>query len=266
MRADAAAGAGPGQHQVVQPRVGHEAKALQHLARRGHVQVQPLHAAASSPGATAAAARAAAAAPWRTRQRAGVAHDQARFDVVAGRPASNISRRGSGRRHAGPGLAHEQRLLLPVPPHEGGRRQAAEQGQRCVHVHGAHSGRSACRSRGRRRPCAIIPRMQIHRPLCRHPDLETRRRPEPADRRTDAADRVLRRRRRPAGQGRRGAGRARGRRRSAGATRTRTRLRRLPARTGVLRGPQAVPRTAGNRHDLRGPARRAASRPTCRPT
>jgi FKBP-type peptidyl-prolyl cis-trans isomerase SlyD len=47
-----------------------------------------------------------------------------------------------------------------VAPHEGRRREATEQGQRCVHIHGAilAEGRAAAT------PCAIIPGMQISAP------------------------------------------------------------------------------------------------------
>ena len=43
MRPDAAAMRRIGQHQIIEPCVGHEAKARQQLMRRIVVQIQPLH-------------------------------------------------------------------------------------------------------------------------------------------------------------------------------------------------------------------------------
>ncbi len=92
------------------------------------------------------------------------------------------------------------------------------------------------------RPCAIIP-------ACRSPPPASSRLTWKLD---DAQNRPIDELTQPVeffvggddllAQGRGSAGRARGRRRGAAAARARARLRRLPARTGVLRGPQAVPR------------------------
>jgi len=85
------------------------------------------------------------------------------FDVTL--PGQREQRRASqGRGHAGPGLAHQQRLLLPMPPHEGGGTQAAEQRRCGVHVHRAilDHARPGWHMRAgatdwRSGPCAIIP-------------------------------------------------------------------------------------------------------------
>ena len=118
-------------HDVVEARVGHEAEALQQPMRRVVVQVDALHqqaparrrqrrqcAARDRPG-TQRPALAARGRPAATRRR-------------RARPARTAARRSKPGSGSASARAHEQRLLLPVPAHERGGRQAAEQGHRPV--------------------------------------------------------------------------------------------------------------------------------------
>ena len=158
MRADAAAVAGVGDHQVVEPRLGHEAKAVEQRARGLDVQVEPLHQQRPARPASAAAARAAAAgrgAAPSARRRA----RRRRDSTSSRRPARTAARTVSGGSDAGDRLAHQQRLLLPVAAHELRRRQTAEQRSRIVVFMP-----SLCRGSKRRgRLCDHCP-MQINAP------------------------------------------------------------------------------------------------------
>ena len=152
VRPDAAAVAGVRHHQVVEPRVGHEAKARQQLVRRLRRAGRRPAPAASSRAASAAAARAAAAA----RGAASSARPRCttRRDSTSSRAASaNSSRGDSSGATLAQRLAHQQRPLLPVPAHE--LRRA--------------SGRRARRAARRRRSghdgdCAIMFRWTSRRP------------------------------------------------------------------------------------------------------
>ena len=147
VRPDAAAVAGIGDHQVVEPRIGHEAEARR-AARAPPRRAGPGPApAASSRAAPAAAARAAAAGRGAASSRSPRA--RTRRDSTSSPAASaNSAARAQRRRHAGQRLAHQQRLLLPVAAHELRRRQAAEQRQRerapCADCAGASGARRLC--------------------------------------------------------------------------------------------------------------------------
>ena len=131
MRADAAAVAGIADHQVVQPRVGHEAKLLQQRMRAGrHAGPRPAPAG-SSPAVTAAAARGAGTGPRRSASASALR--ATRRDSTSSRAArANSSLRGEQRLQAGHGAAHQQRLLLPVPPHELRGVRPPSRGEGCV--------------------------------------------------------------------------------------------------------------------------------------
>ena len=221
VRADAAAVAGVGEHQVVEPRIGHEAKARQQrvrgLARAGRAPCT----SSVQPGCVSGGSARRGSGPWRSVQPPAVAHHQARLDVVA---RGQREQRGARQRrgHARQRLAHQQRLLLPVPAHElrGDRPPSSGSG-----------GSGPCRivPSGVRAGggCAIIAAMKIAAPCVVSLTWTLADAQGQPDRRTGRAGRVLLWRRRPAAQGRRGAGRPGGRLRGAPAPRARACLRRL---------------------------------------
>ena len=129
MRADAATLGRPGDHQVVQARLRHEAEARQHFLRCRHMQIQPLHQ--HRPVALLQRRQAAPAQRTAHQRPVGIvalamAHHQARLDLVALGQAEQLGA-ADRRLHARQRLTHQQRLTLPVSAHEVGRAQAAEQ-------------------------------------------------------------------------------------------------------------------------------------------
>ena len=66
---------------------------------------------------------------------AGLILDEARLHTVLPRQLQQFGA-AQQRLEAGDGLAHQQRLLVPVAAHELRRAQAPEQGQRLLNVHG----------------------------------------------------------------------------------------------------------------------------------
>ena len=126
VRADAAAIARVRAHHVVEARIGHEAEATQQAVRGIVVQVDALHEQRPSGRAAVGSGR-RASGPWRSDQRAAVARDQARLDVVLGRQREQARAIDRGERARQRAADHE-RLLLPMPAHEERRRQAAERG------------------------------------------------------------------------------------------------------------------------------------------
>ena len=168
VRPDPAAIAGVGHHDVVQAGVGHETKTPEQLMGGRHVQVQAVH----QQRPRGAGQRRQAASGERAMPKppgiVGAGHETA-FHFLLRCQLEQLGA-GHGRLHRGEGLAHQQRLLVPVPAHELRRGLPAQQGQRCVDVHGwivgrpqhgtpVERGASAQRARrgtARRRPCAII--------------------------------------------------------------------------------------------------------------
>ena len=104
-------------HQVVEPRVGHEAEVLQQRVRaRRRAGPRPAPAASSRLSSAAAARR--ANGPRRSDQPL-PRRCTTRRDSTSSRAASaNSSARADGGSAPGHGRAHQQRLLLPVPAHE----------------------------------------------------------------------------------------------------------------------------------------------------
>ncbi len=148
VRADAAAIGRVRDHQVVQARVGDEAKALEQGARGIVVQVHALHQ--QGPFALAhRRQRAVLEGPLFQLPSVTKMRDQTRFRiVVGGQFEQRVARQ---RRHdIGDRLADQQRLFLPVAAHELRRRQLAEQRGGRVGVGGAgfvldRGSRAVCR-------------------------------------------------------------------------------------------------------------------------
>ena len=155
MRAHTAAIGGVGDHQIVQARIGHEAELLQQVIGCRHVQIQSLHqqgpagllhrrqaaSAQRAVGQLPLARRSAglAASLLLHRRTCGVfAHDQARLNIFLARQRKQLGAL-DGTAHTGNRLANQQRLFLPVLPHEGFRRHAAQ--QRRDLVDGQRAGR-----------------------------------------------------------------------------------------------------------------------------
>ena len=141
MRADAAAVAGVADHQIVEARIRHKAKLLQQGVRALVVQIDALHQ--QRPVALRQRRQGAA------RQRpafelpaVGAANDQPRFH---GRVSGQREQLGARQKrlNARHGLAHQQRLFLPMALHEAGRRQAAQQWQGLIDIHGASIRKAA---------------------------------------------------------------------------------------------------------------------------
>ena len=186
MRPHAAAIAGVRDHQVVEPRIGHEAKRPQHLVRRLGEQVDALHQQRPALAAATAASCAATAvrvAPSSARR----ATHQARFDVGVSRQCEQLCTRQRQARWQ-PRRAHQQRLGLPVPAHELRRRQACEQPRRCMQIHAALSpaGPSALRD-----PVVRSLFDGDRRAVRRHADLGPARCAGRVDRRVEGAVGVL---------------------------------------------------------------------------
>ena len=98
------------------------------------------------------------------------AGQQARFDAVG---AGQVEQGAAidGRAHAGPGLAYQQGLLLPVAAHECLRAQSAEQRCRNIDVHVSDCPRripTTAHSLAGRASCAIISRCKFN-PLASSP-------------------------------------------------------------------------------------------------
>ena len=135
VRADAAAGRGEADHQVVDTPAGQEAEVLEHFGHFRHELVDGLHQ--QGPVAFGQLAegvlgeRAAAQFP-----RVGaVLQHQARFDFLFQRQAGQFV--GADRAfEAGDGLTDQQGLLLPVVAQELARSEAAQQLQRSIRIHG----------------------------------------------------------------------------------------------------------------------------------
>src|SRR2546427_88698 len=134
MRAHAALVGGKADHQIVQPRLGHEAELLHQLVHAVVVQVHALHEHGPSGllqrGQAAARQRAVAELPLATV----LLLDQARLHTVL---ACHGQQPGAGNQglEARDCLAHQQGLLVPVAAHELGSGKPAQQGKRCVGVH-----------------------------------------------------------------------------------------------------------------------------------
>jgi hypothetical protein len=134
MRPDAAFVAGVADHQIVQARIGHEAKLLQQCVHAVMVQIDALHQQGPF-GLLQRRQRTARERPVPERPAGLAVADKARFHLLAlgqGKERAALDRR----HHGGYGLAHEQRFFLPIPPHELRGAQAAEQRQRLCNLHG----------------------------------------------------------------------------------------------------------------------------------
>src|SRR6185503_3324983 len=124
--------AGPRDHDVVEPRVGHEPKLLEQRTRAVVMQVDTLHE--QRPAARAnGRQRRTSERPVRERPARAPLTDEPRLDVLA---AGQNEQFGAGQRR-GRALerpANEQRLPLPVPPHELFGREAPEQLRWTPHI------------------------------------------------------------------------------------------------------------------------------------
>jgi len=125
VRTNAAAIAGPGNHEVVQACVRHKPEPLHEFMDRIDVQIHALDqqgpAGPRQGGQLAPAKRAMLELPSLL-----AVDDQARLDLFA---AGQVKQRRpiQQRRKSGNGLPDQQGFLLPVTAHEGGWRKAAEQ-------------------------------------------------------------------------------------------------------------------------------------------
>ena len=241
VRPDAAAVARVRAHDVVEARIGDEAKALQQPMRRVVVQVDALH---QQRPAGVGQRRQGAPRDRARAQRPALAgaHDQARLDVVA---------RGE----------REQRAR--------GRRRAARRRSAARTSSGFFCQCRRMNSAADRPPSKAIGRCGIHASLCDDHSMEitapcvvslTWRLADAQGAEIDElsrAGRVLLRRRRPARQGRGSARRPGDRLRDDAAPRARARLRRLRPGARVLRGARDLPR---RRRRARHAVRRAAAR------
>ena len=144
VRPHAATFAGPGNHQVVQPRIGHETEAVEELVQRIVVQIHPLHQQGPAGLVDGRKGpffeRPMAQGPGRTcRFFLGFAsglgqrlHDQARLHFVARGQIKQLRPREQGF-ETGNGPTHQQWLFLPVLFHELLGGQPTQQGERRVH-------------------------------------------------------------------------------------------------------------------------------------
>mmetsp|Transcript_21382 Transcript_21382/g.82847 ORF Transcript_21382/g.82847 Transcript_21382/m.82847 type:complete len:365 (+) Transcript_21382:4085-5179(+) len=181
MRADAAAVARHRQHQVIEPCIRHEAEPVQQFACFGQMLVQPLHQQGPAWLAHRREPRDRALLELPLAVERG---DEAALHIVLGRQRRQRFER-CGRHRVREGLAHQQRLLLPVLVHELGRAHAPQHRGREINVHAGIVPMAACEN----------PAHASDPPLCRLPALETRRCPGPAHRRVGRADGVSARRR-----------------------------------------------------------------------
>ncbi|EWS64043.1 hypothetical protein Y695_02721 [Hydrogenophaga sp. T4] len=124
VRPDAAAIAGPGNHQVVQPGVGHEPEALKHLVGHVQMQVHTLHqqgpAFLLQRRKSGAGERAVLELPASR-----LAHDHARFNRFFGGHGKQrlaVQERLEIRKR----VADQQRFFLPIAAHELRGRETAE--------------------------------------------------------------------------------------------------------------------------------------------
>ena len=117
VRADAATVARIGEHRIVEPRIGHEAKSLEQAMRADVVQIDALHEQGPAGAALRRQGTFRGMGPCRTVQRS--PWSTTRRDSTSSRAASEnsvaASMCGNASGHRG---AHQQRLLLPVPAHE----------------------------------------------------------------------------------------------------------------------------------------------------
>ena len=205
VRPDAAAVAGVRDHQVIEPRIGHEAKrraASGAPRRRTGRRPAP---ATSSPAAAAAAGCAATAARVARVQRAPMRHDQARFDVGVSRQARTAARASAAGSIGGHAARTSSGLDCQCRRMNCAGDRPPSSRVRCMQIHAALSPAGPP-------PCGRVVRSSSdgdRRPLRRHADLGPARCAGRVDRRAEGAGGVLLWRRRPAGQGRRGARRAR---------------------------------------------------------
>ena len=135
VRADAAAIAGIADHHVVQTRIGNEAELLHQRMHALVVQVHALHQQRPLgllPGRQLALGeRPLCKGPALGR----TGSDEAGFHILAFGQRGQLAAIQEGL-EAGDGLAHQQRLALPVAAHELVGRQIAEQGECLIGVHG----------------------------------------------------------------------------------------------------------------------------------
>ena len=114
------------QHEVVDPSLWNEIESAQHFMRGVQVQVQPLH----QQGPTRTLAWRKAAPTHRAVPQTPLVAallDAARLHLVALDEVKELPTVG-GRLNTRPSLPNQQRLALPMPPHEQRRRQTAQQG------------------------------------------------------------------------------------------------------------------------------------------
>ena len=134
MRPYPATVSGVADHQIVQPRLWHKPELLHQLVHRIVVQINPLHQqrplALAHCGQGAARKRAMAELPATLD----LLH-QARLHRFLGRQRKHL-----GTQHRwleiGNGLAHQQRLFVPMAAHELGWRETTQQGQGLLDIHG----------------------------------------------------------------------------------------------------------------------------------
>ena len=138
VRPNPAAGAGVGDHQVVQARVWHKSKLLQQFMGSCIVQINTLHE--QRPGRFAQ--RRQAAGGKRTgfhAPAAGALHHQAGLHTLLCGQCKQLGP-VQDRLEARDGLAHQQGLFLPMALHELLGRKTAQQGQSLSCIHGTIVG------------------------------------------------------------------------------------------------------------------------------
>ena len=134
MRAYSALIGGKADHQIIEARLGHKAELLQQLVRLGVMHVHALHQ--HGPARLGQCRQAA------TRQRTVTELpaitfqllNQARLHAILARHGQQASTRNRGL-EAGDGLAHQQRLFMPMLAHELRGGEPTQQGERRIDVH-----------------------------------------------------------------------------------------------------------------------------------